>query len=74
MYYEINVAKQTQQRPGESPYTHFFATAPRSITDKYHLKQVLDSFKGKFPKPFYKISVTYHPDIAYGVDLETLEH
>lgn len=73
MYYEINVAKQMKQIGGLT-YSHFFATAPRSITNKFQLKQVLDIFKGQFPEPHYKITAWYVPEMQCGVDLETLKH
>jgi len=51
MYYEINVVKNK---------THFFATAPRSITTQRDLREKLAVFIVKFPKEEgYELSVSY---------------
>ena len=44
MYYEINIAKQNHS----GNYEHYFATAPRSITNKTRLKEVVLDLKEKF--------------------------
>lgn len=50
MYYEINVACNGK---------HFFATAERSITNPWDLKEKLKVFIQKFPESEgYKLSVT----------------
>lgn len=50
MYYEINVALNGK---------HFFATAERSITNPWDLKEKLKVFINKFPESEgYKISIT----------------
>ena len=50
MYYEINVTLNGK---------HFFATAERSITNPWNLRDTLKIFLNKFPESEgYKISVT----------------
>ena len=50
MYYEINVTLNGK---------HFFATAERSITNPWDLRDALKVFLNKFPESEgYKISVT----------------
>jgi hypothetical protein len=60
MYYEINVALNGK---------HFFATAERSITNPWDLKEKLKVFIQKFPESEgYELSVTKWEKIG-----ETLE-
>ena len=55
-WYEINVAKNG---------LHLFATAKRSITNKWQLEEVFPIIKQKFPeKEGYNVSVTAH--VEYG--------
>lgn len=50
MHYEINVSLNGK---------HFFATAERSISSEFKLKEVYNLFKEKFPESEgYKIDVT----------------
>ena len=63
MYYEINVALNGK---------HFFATAERSITNKWKLKEVYNVIKEKFPQDEgYDISVTLYETIGKSVDMES---
>lgn len=56
MYYEINISKL---RKGDSTvYEHFFATAERSISDKFKLRMVLSSLKEIYKEPEFKFSVS----------------
>ena len=65
MYYEINVALKGK---------HFFATAERSITNKWKLKEVYDILKEKFPhEEGYEISVTKYETVGKFVDMEQEE-
>lgn len=65
MYYEINVALNGQ---------HLFATAERSITDKWKAEEVYKLFKEKFPESDgYKISVTYWEKAGSVLDMENAE-
>ena len=60
MHYDINVGQQYKKTVnGEPLYTHFFATAPRSVTDKMKLKRVYLALKKAFPEPEFSISVSY---------------
>ncbi len=62
MYYEINVALKGK---------HFFATAERSITNKWKLKEVYDVLKEKFPQEEgYEISVTYYETVGKFINME----
>ena len=62
MYYEINVALNGK---------HFFATAERSITNKWKLKEVYNILKEKFPQEEgYEISVTKYETVGKSVDME----
>ena len=67
MYYEINVALNG---------SHFFATAPRSITYIKTLQAKLKVFMVKFPESEgYSISVSEHPEVSKGRDIqEFLDH
>ena len=50
-HYRINVAKNG---------LHFFATAPDSITEPHHMKEVLKELREKFPESDgYEVTVTY---------------
>lgn len=63
MYYEINVALNGK---------HFFATAERSITNKWKLKEVYNVIKEKFPQEDgYDISVTLYETVGKFVDMES---
>lgn len=55
MHYEINVSKKNNGR-----YTHYFATAPRSLENAYHVDMLamVNHFQGKFPAPEYEVTVT----------------
>lgn len=62
MYYEINVALNGK---------HFFATAERSITNKWKLKEVYSVLRDKFPqKEGYDISVTFYETFGKSVNME----
>lgn len=62
MYYEINVSKNGK---------HFFATAERSITNKWKLKEVYDVLKEKFPqKEGYEVSVTKYETVGEFINME----
>lgn len=55
-WYEINVSKNNK---------HFFATAKRSISNKWLLAEILPVIQQKFPRSEgYEISVTAH--VEYG--------
>jgi hypothetical protein len=75
MSYEINVSKleQSYHSRGKS-YRHFFATAERSIDSKERLKEIYNELKNAFPEPEYNITISYIPNIQYGVNVETFEH
>lgn len=63
MYYEINIALNGK---------HFFATAERSITNKWKLKEVYDVLKEKFPQEEgYDISITYYETVGKSIDMES---
>ncbi len=65
MCYEINVSLKGK---------HFFATAERSITNKWKLKEVYDVLKEKFPQEEgYEISVTKYETVGKFVDMEQEE-
>lgn len=65
MYYEINVTLNGK---------HLFATAERSITNKWKLKEVYDIIKNKFPKEEgYDISVSKYETTGKSVDVEREE-
>lgn len=64
-YYEVNVSKKNTH---DGRYSHFFATAPRSITDRIRLRAVLDEIKAKFPEPEFVVSATFVECIGYSVD------
>lgn len=65
MYYEINIAFEGR---------HFFATAPRSITNNKELLFIIGVFENKFPSADgYCISVSYHPAVSYGVIIKGTE-
>lgn len=62
MYYEINVALNGQ---------HLFATAERSITTSWKMKDIYNLFKEKFPEEEgYKIEVTYWETVGKKVNIE----
>ena len=66
MYYEINVAKKDNK--GE--YRHYFATDKRSITTKKQLIETTSHFMVVFPAPEYNISVSYVPEVSFGMSAE----
>ena len=66
MYYEINVAKKDKK--GE--YRHYFATAKRSITTQTQLQEMTKHFMTVFPAPEYHISVSYVPEVSYGMEAQ----
>ena len=79
MYYEINVSEQQHDRNGVTTivlgkpvYAHFFATAERSLQSQREMVAVLKVFKEKFPKPQYKLSVTYWETRGEELDVDTL--
>lgn len=62
MYYEIDISLNGK---------HFFATAERSITNKYDLEKVYKVFKEKFPKEDgYEITVQYWEKTGRNVEME----
>jgi hypothetical protein len=62
-HYEINVALNGK---------HFFATAPRSLRDKWQVERVLPVLLERFPaKDGYSVGVTYYECLGY--QLETTE-
>jgi hypothetical protein len=67
MYYEINVAKLTDNK--ELPYKHFFATAKRSCTSIHEAQEVLAEFVVKFPKPEYNIMMSYCEESERNIDI-----
>lgn len=67
MYYEINVCKLRK-----NGYAHFFATAERSLTTKAELKEALEEFVKKFPKPEYELSVTLDKQIKKGINIDKI--
>lgn len=66
MHYEINIAKKEKD---SSSYRHFFATAPRSITDDQKLFEVVRELKKKFPEPEYNLTVSKWETIGKDVDV-----
>ena len=66
MYYEINVARKEK----DGVYRHFFATAPRSITEQSKAVVVLKEIVAKFSKPEYDITINYHEESATFCDAE----
>lgn len=62
MYYEINVSKDG---------VHYFATAPRSITDEGKFKKLIKHFDTLFlAEDGYKISASYYPESGRIIDVE----
>ena len=62
MYYEINVTLNGK---------HFFATAERSITNRWDLNNKLKIFVDKFPKEEgYEISVTKWEKVGITVNID----
>ena len=81
MYYEINVAKAETLPNGKLKpnwdnssydYRHFFATTPRSITNREDLKKVLPELMKAFPSPEYQITVRKWVQQGEGVDTEEI--
>lgn len=65
MYYEINVSLNGQ---------HFFATAERSVTAEWKLKEVYKVLKEKFPEEEgYKVDVTHWEKVGKFVDMENTD-
>ena len=57
---------------GLSCFANFFATAERSITNKWKLKEVYDVLKEKFPQEEgYDISITYYETVGKSIDMES---
>lgn len=51
--------------------SHFFATHERSLRSTYDLNRVLPELQSRFkPEDGFEISVSYNPQISYGVTLE----
>lgn len=62
MSYELNVALNG---------THYFATADRSIKTIDQVIAISEDFKKRFPKSEgFEISLSYHPEIGYGLSLK----
>lgn len=62
MYYEINVTLSGK---------HFFATAKRSITNPWDLKEKLKVFIQKFPESEgYKLSVTRWEKVGEELEID----
>ena len=62
MNYEINVSKGK---------THFYATAPRSLTTKGQMKEALKIFAVKFPKEEgYELTVMYERTTGTMIDVD----
>lgn len=62
MYYEINVSLNGK---------HLFATAERSIKDKYDLEKVYNVFKEKFSEEDgYEITITYWETIGRNIEID----
>lgn len=78
MYYEINVSKRDNPNThlGKLGYSHYFATAPRSLTDRESAINMVKVFQEKFPEPEYQISVSYDPEegIYYPTPEDFLNH
>ena len=68
MYYEINVAKKSKY----GGYSHFFATAKRSIKDTDELTSVLETILVAYPEPEYSISVSKYEEVGYDVTLKSI--
>ena len=65
MYYEINVSLNGK---------HFFATAERSVTGEWRLREVYKVLKEKFPKEEgYEISVTRWDKVGHHINTEELD-
>lgn len=64
MYYEINVAKlaPTSYYDPTPSYRHYFATAPRSISDSKTAVAVLKDFQVRFPEPEFNITLSRNPE------------
>lgn len=64
MYYEINVALNGR---------HFFATAPRSITDKHTACAIMVLFREKFPEvDGYDVTCTLWETVGTRQNVEDL--
>lgn len=64
MYYELNVALNGK---------HFFATAPRSITDQHTASAMFVLFREKFPEvDGYTITCTRWETAGYKMELTDL--
>lgn len=65
MYYEINVSKDG---------THHFATHPRSITDEYKARIVMDDLKSRFTKEQgFEITCTLWKTSGQSVTFDPIE-
>jgi len=72
MYYEINVAKLVKVHSRSCSYKHFFATAKRSITTEFELKEVLKHFLVIFPSPEFLMNVTRYQEIGEGLNVNDI--
>ncbi len=63
MYYEINVSLDGQ---------HFFATAARSITTTFKLREVLHQIVTRFPKEEGFV-VTVSEEVQYGIGVKVAD-
>lgn len=57
-HYEINVSRLEKRGQAEG-FTHFFATAERSVVTDNDLQRILPAIRAAFPEPLYKVDVTY---------------
>lgn len=65
MYYEINVSLNGK---------HLFATAERSITGEWKLREVYKILKEKFPvEEGYKIDITRWDKVGKHINVENLD-
>ena len=71
MFYEVNISKFNKKTVPNS-YRHYFATAPRSITNKLDLKIILEDFVVKFPEPEFNITVTKDEQVQKSVDIKEI--
>lgn len=76
MYYQINVAIQSkpanQTWNGKPEFTHFFATAPQSCTDRESMLAVHRELSHAFPSPTYLIEVTHKVESGTVVDVAAM--
>jgi hypothetical protein len=74
MHYEINVAKRNAKPgfDGKPTYSHFFATAERSITNEEKLREVYSMLRLTCPEPAFQITITRVETTGAFVDPATL--